>query len=139
MRIQIGCMKCGWCLGQAKAKVLPSPGFYDTFDLVEARPHRFIRVVHANLAPPAGRQPVISQQPAADGSAAIEMLSYCTRRQSNYSAPSLKRGSASLNPADWILFFVHGVASSAQDWSAQVLFEMDVKIAARIGSEKCLD
>ena len=49
-----------------------------------------------------------------------EVAEHWVSRRSDYSAPSLKRGGVSLAPTDWILFFVHGVGGSSQDWNHQV-------------------
>ena len=53
-------------------------------------------------------------------SAVDQKESHWPSRRTNYNAPSLKRGGVSLAPTDWILFFVHGVGGSSEDWNQQV-------------------
>ncbi|XP_075247732.1 protein ABHD8-like [Convolutriloba macropyga] len=140
-------MKCGCCdfpLGKKKsaAKVSPGTVCHVDYDVLEARPNRFIRVRHENIRTRTEKQDPatidieinteyttsnidstdirasVSEKEGASSSGPLFEVS--DRKGLGYDAPSLKSPLGSRDHTQWLLFFVHGVASSSNDWSQQL-------------------
>ena len=104
-------MKCFDKAKSRKSRVGPSAERSANYDVIEARPKRFIRVHHENV-----RKAEVATTDIDSGDTTLLQ----PERSLDYAAPSLKQPNGSRNPKDWVLFFVHGVGSSSRDWSAQV-------------------